>query len=67
MKKRILVVEDNKHNLYLATFLLESSGYEVVAAPTGLEAIEIVKVQPLILYSWTYSFRIWMDTRQSGG
>lgn len=46
MKKRILVVEDNKHNLYLATFLLESSGYEVVAAPTGLEAIEIVKVQP---------------------
>jgi len=40
MKKKILVVEDNEQNLYLATFLLEQSGYEVVTALNGLEAID---------------------------
>ena len=40
MKKKILVVEDNKKNLYLATFLLVQSGYEVIIALNGLEAIE---------------------------
>jgi two-component system cell cycle response regulator DivK len=40
MKKRILIVEDNEQNLYLATFLLEQSGYEVIAAQNGLEAID---------------------------
>ena len=45
MKKRILVVEDNKYNLYLATFLLEKSGYEVITAVNGIEAIEIAKTQ----------------------
>jgi len=35
MKKKILVVEDNEQNLYLATFLLEQSGYEVITARTG--------------------------------
>lgn len=45
MKKRILVVEDNKHNLYLVRFLLKKSGYEVIAALTGVEAVEIAKAQ----------------------
>ncbi|NOX32529.1 MAG: response regulator [Deltaproteobacteria bacterium] len=40
MKKKILVVEDNEQNLYLVTFLLEQSGYEVVTAHDGLEAID---------------------------
>ena len=40
MKKRILIVEDNEQNLYLATFLLEQNGYEVIAAQNGLEAID---------------------------
>ncbi len=40
MKKKILVVEDNEQNLYLATFLLKQSGYEVVTALNGLEAID---------------------------
>jgi two-component system, cell cycle response regulator DivK len=39
MKKKILIVEDNAQNLYLATFLLEQGGYEVVSALTGQEAI----------------------------
>jgi len=38
--RRILVIEDNQQNLYLATFLLESNGYEVVAARDGQEGID---------------------------
>jgi len=45
VKKRILVVEDNKQNLYLATFLLEKNGYQVIAAEDGLEAIEKAKME----------------------
>jgi len=45
MKKKILVVEDNEENLYLATFLLEKGGYEVIAARDGLEAIEKAKAE----------------------
>lgn len=40
MGKRILLVEDNPQNLYLATFLLENSGHEVVQAVDGEEAVE---------------------------
>lgn len=40
MNKRILIVEDNEQNLYLATFLLKKSGYEIIAATDGLEAID---------------------------
>jgi len=39
------VVEDNEQNLYLATFLLESSGYKVIAAKEGLEAVEKAKAE----------------------
>jgi CheY-like chemotaxis protein len=45
MKKRILVVEDNEQNLYLATFLLEKNGHEVITAKDGLEAIEKAKME----------------------
>ncbi len=41
--KKILVVEDNAENLYLVTFLLEKSGYEVIAARDGFEAVENTK------------------------
>ena len=40
MKKRILVVEDNRQNLYLVTFLLEKRGHEVIAAADGREGVE---------------------------
>ena len=39
-KRRLLIIEDNEQNLYLATFLLEKSGYEVIAARSGREGIE---------------------------
>jgi two-component system cell cycle response regulator DivK len=39
--KRILVTDDNDDNLYLARFLLEKSGYEVIEARNGIECLEL--------------------------
>jgi CheY-like chemotaxis protein len=39
----VLLVEDNAQNRYLATYLLESGGYEVGCVTTGLEAIEAIR------------------------
>ncbi|MDQ7825748.1 MAG: response regulator [Candidatus Eremiobacteraeota bacterium] len=41
MKKKVLVIEDNEQNLYLVTFILEKSGYEVVQARDGNEGIRL--------------------------
>ena len=38
--KKILIVEDNKQSLYLARFILEKEGYEVIEARDGLEALD---------------------------
>ena len=47
MKKKVLVIEDNEQNLYLVTFMLEKSGYEIVQARDGLQGIELAsKVSP---------------------
>jgi len=47
MKARILLIEDNEQNRYLATFLLEQRGHEVVPAVTGPLGIELAaKVRP---------------------
>lgn len=43
MEKPILLIEDNDQNRYLATFLLEKSGYSVITASDGLSAIEMAK------------------------
>jgi two-component system cell cycle response regulator DivK len=43
MSKRILVVEDDAQNSYLIGFILERSGYEVVTAADGQEAVETVE------------------------
>jgi two-component system, cell cycle response regulator DivK len=40
MSNRILLVEDNEQNRYLATFLLENAGYVVRHAPNGRLALE---------------------------
>jgi len=34
--KKILIVEDEEKSLYLARFILEKEGYEVIEAETGL-------------------------------
>ena len=41
MKARILLIEDNEQNRYLATFLLEQHGHEVVHAATGPRGLEL--------------------------
>ncbi|HNQ34462.1 MAG TPA: response regulator [bacterium] len=41
MKKRILLIEDNEQNRYLAAFLLEARGYEVLQAADGIRGIEM--------------------------
>ncbi len=43
MKTKILVIEDNEQNLYLATFILEQYGYEVVSARDGRSGIDLAK------------------------
>ncbi|MDE1943735.1 MAG: response regulator [Betaproteobacteria bacterium] len=43
MSKKILIVEDNPNNRYLAEFLLESAGFTTCHATTGVEAIERAK------------------------
>ncbi|HEX8312570.1 MAG TPA: response regulator [Chthoniobacteraceae bacterium] len=40
MSATILLVEDNEQNRYLATFLLQKSGYTVVHAANGEAALE---------------------------
>jgi two-component system cell cycle response regulator DivK len=45
MTKRILVVEDNPQNLYLAEFLLRHNGYAVLSARTGKEALSIAAAE----------------------
>jgi len=37
--KKVLVVEDNEQNRYLMQFMLEQSGYEVLTAESGSQAI----------------------------
>lgn len=50
MKTKILIIEDNEQNRYLATFLLEQHGYEVVCAFDGPSGIELVKtVKPALI------------------
>jgi CheY-like chemotaxis protein len=47
MKRTVLIIEDNEQNLYLATFLLEKQGFEVVPARSGPEGIELAaRIQP---------------------
>ena len=48
-KKKILVIDDNKKNRYLISFLLEKESFEVVIATNGFEGIEAAKKQQVDL------------------
>jgi two-component system cell cycle response regulator DivK len=41
MKARILLIEDNPQNRYLARFLLEKRGHEVLVAETGPQGLKL--------------------------
>jgi two-component system cell cycle response regulator DivK len=43
MTGRILLIEDNAQNRYLATFLLEQRGHEVVPAETGPQGLDLAR------------------------
>ena len=50
MNRRILLIEDNEQNRYLATFLLEKRGFEVVSANDGPTGIELaVRARPCLV------------------
>jgi two-component system, cell cycle response regulator DivK len=50
VKSKILLIEDNDQNRYMATFLLEKHSYEVVPAVDGPTGIELAaKVQPCLI------------------
>ncbi|HET6462073.1 MAG TPA: response regulator [Syntrophales bacterium] len=52
MKRKILIIEDNEHNLYLAKYILEQSNYEVFSAldgPSGIEMANLVKPDLILL------------------
>lgn len=38
---RILVVDDNEHNRYIASFLLEDAGHEVKLVDNGADAVSL--------------------------
>jgi CheY-like chemotaxis protein len=42
-KKTILCVDDNEQVLSVRTFLLETRGYRVIAAPNAQQALEVVE------------------------
>ncbi|MFN2377508.1 MAG: response regulator [Candidatus Binatia bacterium] len=43
MKAKVLLIEDNEANRYLASFLLESAGFEVTQASSGAAGIEVAQ------------------------
>jgi two-component system cell cycle response regulator DivK len=43
MKPNILLIEDNEQNRYLATYLLEKHGFQVVSAPDGATGVETAR------------------------
>ena len=48
--KKVLVVEDNGDNLQIITYALQRSGYEVLAAVTGEEGVELaIAIRPFFI------------------
>ena len=43
MTATVLLIEDNEQNRYLATFLLEKSGFTVVSASDGVRGVELAQ------------------------
>jgi CheY-like chemotaxis protein len=41
MKSTILIIEDNKQNMYMLSYLLENNGYNVVKAYNGARGLKI--------------------------
>ncbi|MGC4073279.1 MAG: response regulator [Nibricoccus sp.] len=46
MKRTVLLIEDNDANRYLARFILEKNGFEVVQASNGAEGVRLALERP---------------------
>lgn len=46
MAARILLIEDNEQNRYLATFLLERHGHQVIPATDGMAGVSRARAEP---------------------
>lgn len=45
MKRRVLLIEDNENNRYLASFILEHAGLEVLVARNGKSGVEQARAE----------------------
>ena len=43
MQSKVLIIEDNKQNMYMITYLLESYGYKVIQSFSGVDGIILAK------------------------
>jgi two-component system, cell cycle response regulator DivK len=43
MKRKVLIIEDNKQNMYMLTYLLESNNFEVFQTFNGIDGIAAAK------------------------
>jgi two-component system, cell cycle response regulator DivK len=50
MSHKILLIEDNAHNRYLVTFLLQARGWEIVHAENGPEGLALAEqIDPVLV------------------
>ncbi len=50
MKQKTLIIEDNKQNMYMLSFLLENNNYDVIQSFSGADGIiQAVKAKPDII------------------
>lgn len=43
MRTKILIIEDNEQNMYMLTYLLQSEGYDIIQAYSGITGVEFAK------------------------
>jgi two-component system, cell cycle response regulator DivK len=43
MNKKALIIEDNEQNMYMLSYLLRDSGYDVIQSFNGFEGIELAE------------------------
>jgi len=66
MNRRILLIEDNPHNRYLACFLLRARGWEVIEAEDGPDGLRVAAdVAPAVILLDIHSRQL--DVEQDHG
>ncbi len=63
-KARILIAEDNPSNQLVATYMLDSLGYDSEVVPTGADAVEILSRESFDLVLMDCQMPKWTGSRQ---